>query len=211
MTFYEHAMLGATLALAAGLQSRHGWGIVAMAAVAAVLPDWDGLTIVFGATAYDRSHRIWGHNLMTAGMLGALTGAAEYFCNLIGRLGRVIGGLLTSPASGSAVVPAEPIPFSFCDCAVWGLVGSLASLSHLAVDLIYSGHPRMSDWPLRLFWPFSDRGWAYPVVPWGDVGATMIFIAEMFALSRWRSRASRIGLLALAALAVYIAVRLAVR
>ena len=49
MTFYEHAMLGATLALVAGLQRRHGWRIVAMAAVAAVLPDWDGLTIVLGA------------------------------------------------------------------------------------------------------------------------------------------------------------------
>ena len=47
-------MLGASLALAARLQSRHGWRIVAMAAVAAVLPDWDGLTILFGAARASR-------------------------------------------------------------------------------------------------------------------------------------------------------------
>jgi hypothetical protein len=48
MTVYEHAMLGINGALAAGLAPRYGWPIVAMAGAAAVLPDLDGLTILFG-------------------------------------------------------------------------------------------------------------------------------------------------------------------
>jgi len=46
MTTYEHAMLGITGALAAGLHRRYGWQIVAMAGVTAVLPDWDGLSLL---------------------------------------------------------------------------------------------------------------------------------------------------------------------
>ena len=49
MTVYEHAMAGVSLALAAGLHRRHGWGIAAPVGVAAALPDWDRLPSLFGA------------------------------------------------------------------------------------------------------------------------------------------------------------------
>ena len=67
MTIYEHAMVGIDGALALGLQRRHGWQIVALAGVAAVLPDFDGLTILFGIQWYAEGHRLWGHNLLVTG------------------------------------------------------------------------------------------------------------------------------------------------
>ena len=53
MTTYDHAMLGVCGVLATGCQRRYGWPLVATAAVAAVLPDWDGLSLLFGAAAFD--------------------------------------------------------------------------------------------------------------------------------------------------------------
>ena len=63
MTVFEHAMLGVTGTLAVGLHRRYGWKIVAAAGAVAVLPDWDGLSILFGAAAYGKVHRAWGRLL----------------------------------------------------------------------------------------------------------------------------------------------------
>ena len=52
MTVYEHAMIGIDGALAVGLHRRHGWPIVALAGLTAVLPDVDGLSIVLGRNLY---------------------------------------------------------------------------------------------------------------------------------------------------------------
>src|ERR1700676_2120143 len=71
-------MLGGSLALASGLQRRYGWGIVALAGVAAALPDLDGLSIAFGPEAYANAHRVWGHNFLGAGGIGAAAGAFEF-------------------------------------------------------------------------------------------------------------------------------------
>ena len=67
-------MLGGTLALAAGAHRRHGWPVVLTAAAAAALPDWDGLSLAFGPTAYTAAHRIWGHNVLWACELAVRTG-----------------------------------------------------------------------------------------------------------------------------------------
>ena len=47
MTTIEHAFLGANLVLATGLDKKYGWQAVALAAVCANLPDWDGLTLLW--------------------------------------------------------------------------------------------------------------------------------------------------------------------
>ena len=96
MTFFEHAMLGGTLALAAGLHRRHGWRIAVMADVAAMLPDWDGLTLIFGPAAYDLSHRIWGHNLLVAAVLGGIVGVAECFWNVSDRIRQRLARIVPS-------------------------------------------------------------------------------------------------------------------
>jgi len=77
-------MVGVSLAMATGLHGRFGWPITAFAAVAAALPDWDSLSILFGAQAYARAHRVWGHNLLVAVLSGSAAGIIE---NHFGPLG----------------------------------------------------------------------------------------------------------------------------
>src|SRR5262249_3647124 len=103
---------------------------------------------------------------------------------------------LTPPARGRS--PRE--------LDAWLLLGLMAGYSHLVADYFYSGHPTLQAWGLPLLWPFSDRAWARPTVAWGDLGATLIFIVEMFALYRWPGRARLTAWLALTAVVAYVAV-----
>ncbi len=91
VTVYEHAMLGIDAALAAGLYRRAGWQIVAWAGCAAALPDWDGLSLLFGAQAYDAGHRLWGHNFLVAGLVGTVVGACVYRMRALDRMARRLG------------------------------------------------------------------------------------------------------------------------
>jgi len=205
MTTFEHAMLGVNGALAAGLDRRWGWPIVALAGFVAVLPDWDGLAILFGVAVFDRVHRTVGHNLLVCLSLGALVAALEYRFSLALRVKQWAGRHLRAPAS------QEPSPkrsvFRLGELSTWVIVGVVASLSHLAADVVFSGHPKLSDWGLRLLWPFSDRLWAYPLVSWGDPGATLVFVAGMFAMLRWRSSRQLIAGLTLTLVLGYVSMR----
>jgi hypothetical protein len=204
VTIFEHTMVGVSLALAAGAHRRHGWGVVAMAGLAGGLCDWDGLSLLFGAGAYARVHRVWAHNLLVAVVLGVLAGALGYRFRVSSQ-GRRFAVALTA----RFVPGATPGPFpgySAQALGVWVMLGVLASLSHLPADLVYAGHPDLPTWPVPLLWPFSDRGWAWPVVPWGDLGATLLLVGEMFALYRWPAYAQPLACLALTAVGAYVGV-----
>lgn len=203
MTVYEHAMLGSSVSLLGNVHRRHGWGLVAAAAAAGALPDWDGLSLAFGPTAYADVHRAWGHNLLAAALAGAAVGGVGYLCHRSVRVRRA--ALRFLPPTGPAAAPAPP--FAPHALAVWVAVGVVAALSHLPADLIYSGGAGLPDWPVPLLWPFSHRGYAYPMVPWGDLGVTLLFVGEMFALYRWPRSARAVAALALAAGAVYLVLR----
>lgn len=205
MTVFEHAMLGTSLALTAGCHRRWGWPIAAMAGASAVFPDWDGLSLAFGGRAYDLAHRVWGHNVFVAVVGGGLIGLAGRAASRSERITVWIRRLTNvSPTSRALEIPLPSQPW---DAILWSLVGAMAMLSHLLVDMIYSGHPHMEDWPVRLFWPVSDRGFAWPIVPWGDVGTTLLFVGEMFALYRWPLRAQAIAATTLGLVALYIMLR----
>jgi hypothetical protein len=207
MTFYEHAMLGGTLTLALGAHRRHGWPLVLMAGAAAALPDWDGLSLAFGATAYSTVHRVWGHNLIASAGAGLLAGALGLLGHHSVRVRRQVSLLWRKLGEAPQELPAAAPPFSAHQLGVWLAVGVLAGLSHLPADMIYSGNPPRVDWPVALLWPFSERGWSFPILGWGDLGPTLIFLAEMFALYRWRGHAQLLAWLTLLALAGYLAAR----
>jgi hypothetical protein len=197
-------MLGVTGTLAVGLHRRYGWKIVAAAGVVAVLPDWDGLSILFGAAAYDHVHRAWGHNLLVAGLSGA-TVMACLCCIPRTRRGKNQSEMrapISDPAGSR-----QPCFAHMGRVALWATVGVLASLSHLAADLLYSGHETLADWGILMFWPFSQQTFAYPMVPWGDVGTTLIFVASMFAMLRWPARLQSISQVTLVLVVVYIVLR----
>jgi hypothetical protein len=72
---------------------------------------------------------------------------------------------------------------------------------------VYAGAPGLSNWPLQLLWPFSTTGWGWPIVPWGDLGVTGIFVAEMFAWYRWRGYGQLIAAATLIVVLGYVAAR----
>jgi hypothetical protein len=202
MTVFEHAMVGVTGAIAAGQHRRFGWPIVAATGVAAVLPDWDGVSILFGGAAFDRAHRVWGHNLLVAG----LSGAAVMVCLRLFFPFEIFSKVKSRRDPGADELPfCEPT--GPCQVWPWVVMGLFAALSHLAADLVYSGHDILSDWGIQLLWPFSDYSFAYPMVPWGDVGATLIFVVTMFAMVRWPSRAQILAAIGLVSVVSYITIR----
>jgi membrane-bound metal-dependent hydrolase YbcI (DUF457 family) len=208
MTVFEHAMLGGSLAVATGFHRRYGWSIAATAATAAVIPDWDGVSLLFGGRAYDLSHRAWGHNVFFAVVAGSLVGLAGLAGRHSERIRAIIGGARQASWTGNQSTRGGSM--SVTDVIAWVGMGVVAMLSHLPIDVVYSWHPQMEPWPVRLFWPLSGRGYAMPVIAWGDVGATTVFIGEMFALYRWPDRAQQIAGLALGLVFAYIALRAAI-
>jgi membrane-bound metal-dependent hydrolase YbcI (DUF457 family) len=93
------------------------------------------------------------------------------------------------------------------EVALWLAVGVVAAYSHLLMDVLYSAGKGLPMWGVPLFWPFSSREFAFPLVRWGDVGATVLLAASMFAMLRWPSRVWAIAAGSLAAIAAYIVVR----
>jgi membrane-bound metal-dependent hydrolase YbcI (DUF457 family) len=205
MTIYEHAMVGINGALAAGLQRRHGWQIVALAGVAAMLPDGDGLTILLGFQYYAEGHRLWAHNLLVTGLLAAIVSAAVYRWDAFTRIQRWLASRWKMFAIRGA--PTERPPRGASELCLWVAVGVLAAYSHLAMDIMFSAGKNLGIWGIALFWPFSNNSYAYPLVPWGDVGATVIFAAGMFAMAFWPKRIRAIAAGSLLAVALYIVVR----
>jgi membrane-bound metal-dependent hydrolase YbcI (DUF457 family) len=229
MTIYEHAMVGINGALALGLARRHGWQIAAWAGLAAVLPDFDGLTILLGPQCYAEGHRLWGHNLLVAGLVAAALSAAAYYTDVLVRLQRWLakrrsasaakhredapqrwGGSCTATTESAANSgPAVQLPAQHpaAGLVLWIVVGVVAAYSHLLMDVAFSAGRGLPIWGVPLFWPFSNAVYAYPLVRWGDVGATLIFAASMFAMLRWPARLQAIAAASLLAVAAYMAFR----
>jgi hypothetical protein len=169
------------------------------------------MSLIFGSAAYAEAHRLWGHNLLAASLGGAAVGTAGYLCSLSARVrnrARALLGRLEPRWKEPGIVP---VAFSGYALAAWVLLGVLAGLSHLPADVVYGGAPGQPSWPLRPLWPFSQRGWGTAVIAWGDLGATFIFLAEMFALYRWPGGARLVAVAGLLAVVGYIALRAALK
>src|SRR5438874_509089 len=78
MVYYDHAMLGATVAMAVGAQRRYGWAVVVLAALAGMVPDWDAASKHVSTPVYEAGHRVWGHNLFAVTLAGAALGWLGY-------------------------------------------------------------------------------------------------------------------------------------
>lgn len=203
MTTFEHAMLGINGALAGGLHHRNTWRIAAFAGLAAISPDWDALTIVGGMQLFDHAHRVWGHSLLSVVVAASVLAALDFRYDLVGLGERMLCRLLRTPSKALAARPDR----DWKRFVTWFVVAFLAMMSHLATDLVYSGTAELAHWHLQLLWPFSSRGFVYPMVHWGDVGVTIIFVISMFAMVRRREWIQPIAAITLALVLVYIVVR----
>ena len=197
-------MLGVDGALAIGLHRRWGWQIVAWSGSAAALPDWDGLTLLLGGDCYAAGHRVWGHNLLAAGLSAVILGVVLCRWDLFTRVGKAVPSSWGSVAGSKSVSQARR---SWGLLLVWAAIGLAAAYTHLGMDVLFSYGRDLPVWDVPLLWPFSERGFAYPTVRWGDPVPTIIFAAGMLAMARWRSATQRIAAITLTLVAAYVAVR----
>jgi membrane-bound metal-dependent hydrolase YbcI (DUF457 family) len=199
MTTYEHAMLGIDGALALGLHRRHGWQIVALAGLAAVLPDFDGLTILLGPNLYAEAHRLWGHNLLVAGLVAAVASIVVYQTDVLTKTQKWLA------RRWKALPDSSPPPaHRWSELLLWVVVGVVAAYSHLLMDIFFSGGRQLQTWGVPVLWPFVSTTWAYPLVPWGDIGVTVIFAVSMFAMLRWQEWIRTIATGTLIAVSAYM-------
>ena len=205
MTTLEHAFVGANFVLASGFHRRFGWQLAAAGGVAAVLPDWDGITICWSVSLFDAAHRCWGHGLLPCVLVAMVFAVCDYRFDIMSRLARFFVKWLR------VQVAMEPLEtrrhFTMSGLFAWIVLAIIASLSHLAADVVVSGTATLSDWDVKIFWPFSERGVVYPLVPWGDVGNMAILLIGMFAMLRWKNRVQLIATLTLLGVIGYTSVR----
>lgn len=178
--YYDHGLLGATLAVGAGAPRRLGVGSVLLAALVGMVPDWDALT---SKETYESVHRVWGHNLFAVLILGASLGALAWW-------------IQRSVERGQTVLARPPTAL-----ALWIVLGVLIMLSHPLMDVLYCGGFGSRTWPVQLFWPFTSAGYALPCVPWLDRATTSILAAGLLGTALARRHAQAIACITLVALA----------
>ncbi|TWT79901.1 hypothetical protein CA13_13090 [Planctomycetes bacterium CA13] len=202
MTTFEHALLGMNGLLATGLQKRHGWKLAALAAFAAIAPDWDGLPMFIDMSRFEHGHRVWGHNLLACFLVALILGTIDYRFDISGR---VAGRLVRfKPLQELAPYMDRRHTFSRSTWFVWVAVAFIAALSQIPADALVSGAEGLSDWPLKPLWPFSEWSFVHAMVPWGNVGVMLIFSVAMIAQVKRPKRVQAIATTALVAVAVYI-------
>jgi hypothetical protein len=202
MTTIEHAFLGVNIVLATGLERRYGWQLAVLSGFCAILPDWDALPIVYSFEVFSESHRVWGHNLLVCVLVGLFIGCFDYFYDVVTRVsGLVLKLFRVSGLEGNFFVRVR---YSRLGIIFWLIFAVIASLSHLAADVVSSGYEGLPDWELKLLVPFSEHGFVYPLHSWGNVGVTLIFIAGMFTMLKWQSKTKLIARLTLIAVIIYV-------
>lgn len=186
MHYYDHGLLGATLAVGSGAPRRLGAGSILLAALIGMVPDWDALSSNVSMQSYLAVHRVWGHNLFAVLILGALLGT--------------LGWWIQASVDRRQAAPARPPE----GLALWLILGMLIMLSHALMDVIYCGGFGSETWPVQLFWPVASTGFAYPCVPWVDRTTTLILAAGLLgSLLAWQY-SQAIACVALALLAGHV-------
>lgn len=206
MTSLEHALLASYGVLASGLYRSYGWQLAAVAGVAAILPDWDGLTILWSVTLFDTAHRCWGHGLLSCLILSILLATLDCRFDFITRSAGFLIRLLRVQVSPEVCLLRQKPRWK--EYLIWNAVVFAAFLSHLFADMIVSGAQGLSDWEIKIFYPFSSVGWVCPLIPWGDVGVLIIFIIGIFVMLWLKKRLQTIAILVLILTTLYALLRM---
>ena len=204
MTTPEHTLVGIHLAFACGLHRHFGWKGVAMAAVASNIPDWDGLPMLIDMQRFEAGHRVWGHNVAAIVAASLLLGGTQWAFDWIGTIGNWVSVrfLKSTPQPDTASkLSGGVVALVFVSVAI------VAQLVHLPCDMVVSGGHGLTDWALQPWWPFSSAAYVYPLIPWGDVGPTVILMAGVIVIAKWRSRIATTSMLTLVALCAYLVAR----
>ena len=206
MTTPEHTLVGIHFAFATGLHRFVGWRGVAMAAVASNVPDWDGIPMLFDMQRFESGHRVWGHSIMSIFLASLLLGFFQIRWDLMGSIANRFSIALPKNA-----VAAAPRNTEWLIGGIGGLVFSsiamCAQLLHLPCDMVVSGGTGLSDWAIQLWWPFSSAAYVYPLIPWGDIGPTVILMCGIIVIAKRNSHLSQTSWLTIVVLCGYLVVR----
>ncbi len=204
MTTPEHTLVGIHFAFAIGCHRIFGWSAVAMAGFASNIPDWDGLPMLFDMQRFEAGHRVWGHNVLAITLSSLLLGWTQYRYNWIERVSNWMAGKL--PAAKVALSTTHEANKRIGTMTFVG-IAMFAQLLHLPCDMVVSGGNGLSDWAIQPFWPFSKTGYVYPMIPWGDVGPTVILMFGVICSAKWPKNLSQISSITLIALCTYLLAR----
>jgi len=185
MTPIEHSIFAFNFSVWARGRQPAAFHVAVMAA--ALAPDVDGLSVVFGTDAYVRYHRTFGHGALPAVVLGVA--AAELVLTFMPqRLRRLASG---DPEAGRIGLSWQGLIFA----------GAIGGLSHLLADALY-------PWPVPFAWPFSSAGFCWPILPWGDMVIACLLIASMFAHALAPKHARGVSAATFAVLGAYLVLRI---
>ena len=201
MTSPEHTLVGIHLVMAAGAYRRYGLPVVILAGVASNLPDLDGLPMLYDMARFEAGHRVWMHNLCTIGLTSALLVILQYRFDWLGLTAKFFATrIATSEAPASDL--EKPVPTLVV--LAWAVV---CQLLHLPCDMVVSGGGGLADWHVRPWWPISNTGYIYPMIPWGDVGPTVVLMVGVILAVRFPVQDRTISRLTLLALILYLIIR----
>ena len=198
MTSPEHTMVGILGAMALGLHKRFGWRIVAFAAVISNVPDMDGLPMLFDMERFESGHRVWGHNFLLIVATSICLGWTQARFKWIQKIVAYAIDFLPSEVNRSQPFRHLPIPI-----LVLIFVGIGFQTLHLVCDMVVSGGQGLSNWPVKPFWPIWQVGYVYPLIPWGDVGPTVVMMAGIIGIAKF-GRAQLFATLTLILLVAYL-------
>ncbi len=202
MTTPEHTLVGVHLALALGWQRSIGWPAVALAGVASNVPDWDGLPMLVDMQAFEAGHRVWGHNLLAIAIASGFLAWSQVRWRWCDRIAAQVWRMVDRTAVPGSQGPTGKLSGA---CALG--IAAAAQLVHLPCDLVVSGGHGLSDWPIRPLWPFSEVAFVFPLIPWGDVGPTVILMAGAIWAAKHPAQVTAVSAVTLAFLGVYLVAR----
>ncbi|MBL8869668.1 MAG: metal-dependent hydrolase [Planctomycetaceae bacterium] len=208
MTSPEHSLVGIHTAFALGLHLRWKWPIVVFAAIGSNVPDLDGLPMLFDMQRFEGWHRVVGHNIFAIVISSFMLAWTQHHFRWIQWFGQTIGRWLPqlNSASGSANISTDtcsaPIPWSMLLLVAIGV-----QLIHLPCDMVVSGGNGLSHWEVYPFWPVNDQGFVYPMIPWGDVGPTIIMMLGVIGMAKWPAATRKLALATLGTLLLYLLIR----
>lgn len=200
MTTPEHTLVGIHAAIAAGAHQRFGWTFVALAGIASNFPDWDGLPMLFDMSRFESGHRVWGHNLFWIAISSLVVATLQHRYRFIESIAMRLKKYLPKEFSN------EQPPIVLSSFTVF-LVCFVVQTIHLPCDMVVSGGYGLSDWHIKPFWPISDIGYVYPLIPWGDIGPTLIMMGGAIMLAKYPKRLRLQSTVTLAVLCAYLLIR----
>ncbi|MEY4567149.1 MAG: hypothetical protein RLY14_2119 [Planctomycetota bacterium] len=177
-----------------------------MAGVASNIPDLDGIPMLFDMQRFESGHRVWGHAVLSMVLTSLLLGFMQDRWDWLGCIVKWLRSKL--PESAIASVPKNPEwLIGGIGVVVFALIGMSAQLLHLPCDMVVSGGNGLSDWAIQPWWPFSNAAYVYPLIPWGDIGPTVILMAGIILIAKRKCQIPQTSAMTIATLCGYLLVR----